>query len=176
MEDNKRETRAPIQSAAAELAGAAVSKLDTGRAADSLPLRPLVETVGILEDDDIRLLSDGLPLGESGGLHDLMDEAEVIARAMAASGADLSGLGLRARLVLCFRAWYLLGAQRGAEAYRAELVAQNDSFKMAPPMQEMPFELIGDYTEFFADALADAPASILRRLYSVTGLEVLPNG
>ena len=47
---------------------------------------------------------------------------------------------------------------------------------MAPPMQEMPFELIGDYTEFFADALADAPASILRRLYSVTGLEVLPNG
>ena len=83
MEDNKRETRAPIQSAAAELAGAAVSKLDTGRAADSLPLRPLVETVGILEDDDIRLLSDGLPLGESGGLHDLMDEAEVIARAMA---------------------------------------------------------------------------------------------
>lgn len=75
----------------------------------------------ILSDDELMELSEGCPMTEGGTLEELVDEAAVVAQAVAAAGVDLRQLRPSSRSLFLMRAFYFLGVLRGGESYRDEL-------------------------------------------------------
>lgn len=122
----------------------------------------------ILSDDDLLELSEGTPLTEGGILEDLLDAADQVAEAVRASGVNLSALDDRARSLFYMRAFYFLGVLRGGEAYRAELLLEDDAGTDEPP--QVRFELSDSCADLFADDLRGEPSEVLNAIYKAVGL------
>jgi len=123
----------------------------------------------ILNDDELLELSEGVPLTEGGTLEDLLSEAEQVAEGIKKTEMSFSGLDLRAKALFYMRAFYFLGVLRGGEAYRGELLLDDDI--NAEELPRVPFELSDSCTELFADDLRGKPSETLNAIYKTVGLE-----
>lgn len=122
----------------------------------------------ILSDDDLLELSEGAPLTEGGTLEEFLSEAEQVAEAVKKTEVSFSGLDLRAKALFYMRAFYFLGVLRGGEAYRVELLLDDDID--AEELPQVPFELSDSCADLFADDLRGKPSETLKAIYKAVGL------
>lgn len=91
----------------------------------------------ILSDDELLELSDSAPMIEGGTLEDFLSEAEQVAEAVQKAKVSFFGLDLRGKALFYMRAFYFLGVLRGGEAYREELLLDDDI--NAEELPQVPF-------------------------------------
>lgn len=120
----------------------------------------------LLPDEEIRDLSEAAPLTEGGTVEDLLTEAAVVRDAVERAASELPAGPARA--VLLLRGFYLLGVQRGGEAYRSALALQEDP--KAEIAEPMPFYLSGTWTSLWAGELAQYSRAELKKLLEALGL------
>lgn len=122
----------------------------------------------ILSDDELLELSDSAPMIEGGTLEDFLSEAEQVAEAVQKAKVSFFGLDLRGKALFYMRAFYFLGVLRGGEAYREELLLDDDI--NAEELPQVPFELFNSCAELFADDLRGKPSETLKAIYKAVGL------
>lgn len=113
----------------------------------------------ILSDADIMELSEGCPMTEGGTLDEFVEEAAVVAQAVAVAGVDLQQLRPNSRALFLMRAFYFLGILRGGESYREELrvIDELDSGAVGNEIQETcPFSMVDWTSQDMAEEL-DTP-------------------
>ena len=120
----------------------------------------------ILTDEELNELAEYALCTQGGLLSDFLNEVKVAAQATKNEGAALRNE--KARILFLMRAVYFLGIQRGGEAYRWKLQAQDDleeSEQMALALSE----------SCLSTALWDLEClseKELKKLWSVLGLNV----
>ncbi len=123
-----------------------------------------------LPDEQVRDLSEATPLTEGGTIEDFISEAAVVKSAIERAAPELPADQFPAvlRAVLLMRGLYLLGVQRGGEAYRSLLELQEDLKAEIP--DSMTFDLSDSCMELWASDLARYSRAELRELLEVLGL------
>lgn len=122
----------------------------------------------ILSDDDLLELSEEAPLTEGGTLEDFLSEAEQVAGAVERTEVSFSGLDLRAKALFYMRAFYFLGMLRGGEAYRGELLLDDDINADIP--DDLSFRLESGCADLFAADLQGKPSETLKAIYRAVGM------
>ena len=115
--------------------------VDTGMAnmaADTLSHSDQCLQNAILEDSEIRELTDLTPYAEGSGLDEFLDEAKIAYDEMCRAGLHESSLPVR--ILLFARSCYLLGVMRGAEGYRRTVSIDQDFETMAFQLSEFCHE------------------------------------
>lgn len=113
----------------------------------------------ILSDEELIELSEGCPMTEGGTLDEFVEEAAVVAQAVAVAGVDLKQLHPNSRALFLMRAFYFLGILRGGESYREELrvIDELDSGAVGNEIQETcPFSMVDWASQDMAEEL-DTP-------------------
>lgn len=88
----------------------------------------------ILDDSEIRELTDFTPYAEGSGLDEFLDEAKIAYDEMCRAGLHTASLPVR--ILLLARSCYLLGVMRGAECYRRSVDHDQDFKTMAFELSE----------------------------------------
>lgn len=104
----------------------------------------------ILSDKDLMELSESAPMPEGGTLEQFLQEADVVAQAVQATGVKLQQLHPSSRALFLMRAFYLLGVLRGGESYRGEMCITDDVDWEA---ECCPFALVSWAAEDMAEEL-----------------------
>ncbi len=134
--------------------------------------RPADKQNPILSDEAIRDLSDLTPFSEGDPVGFMVDGEPVCgfweAAEQVAGAAPVEAAKLRtgqARALFHMRSFYLMGVQRGAEAYRSLLTDEDE-------MKELPFDLDAYAADGFREDLEQMPPEQFRRLCALLGLSV----
>jgi len=134
--------------------------------------RPANERNHILSDEEIRDLSDFTPFSEGDPIV-FMDDGEPVCffweaaeQVVGAEAVEAAKLTTgQARALFHMRSFYLLGVQRGAEAYRSMLSDEDE-------IKDMPFSLDAYAAGEFREELQQMPPDLFQRLCALLGLSV----
>lgn len=80
-----------------------------------------LETI-LLENEELKFLSEFTPYAEGSGLADFMDEAKHVAAYMERLAGKV--IAPQAKLLAMMRGFYLLGVLRGGAEYRSEVISK----------------------------------------------------
>ncbi len=122
----------------------------------------------VLTDREIMELCDMAPCAENDGLAELADEADVIVKAAASYIHTLDNP--QERIVFAMRAFYLLGVQRGGEAYRM----MQDAIGTVRPA--LSFSLCDVYEEEIVDDLKEIGRKYLNTICRQFGFVFADDG
>ncbi len=121
----------------------------------------------ILSNEELPvIILEAIPAPENGEPAEFIAEAAVVAEAIRAAGVRLEHLPFTARGTAAVWGLYLLGAQRGAEAYRKMINAMDGGQEEAFP--DLPFSLDPGLAQGMAEALSRVP--IRRAFLEAVGL------
>jgi len=125
----------------------------------------------MLDDEDIRNLSEGANYTEGGTLDGFLEEAKVVVEALKA--ADAQSDDKRVQLLALMRGFYFLGILRGGESYRADLEVLEE-LKGRPcenkELRSMSFELSDTCAELFNGDLENLTPSEWEQVNAIFGV------
>ena len=124
-----------------------------------------LETI-LLENEELKFLSEYTPYAEGGILSEFEEEGKRVAKALAQVNTQVADK--RAKRLLLLRGFYLLGVLRGAEAYRT--VVLDEVQPEHPDDDPLPFELDEVCAQLFADGLNQLSRGELYRLCAALGV------
>lgn len=128
----------------------------------------------ILSNEDLMELSEGCPMTEGGTLDEFVEEAAVVAQAVAVAGVDLQQLRPNSRALFLMRAFYFLGVLRGGESYREDIYVTDemDNGEISNEIREpYAFSMVAWMAQDMADELDTPEFESRKKLVELLGLE-----